>query len=174
MKRHTSEQRHCSAHGKYRNVRSPRELRRTCLSGPDDIADISLPTVVAAVRLWLMANRANYLALVIMGLGVVLALPLAYFGYEVLAGAAFVGGMLMLWISAAAMVVRCFWSGKRNGSSPLHFRHTAGDAGMPKADSRWQGNSSPPARRTAAAPSRNDRCRCAWRSGTRPGTPTLR
>lgn len=63
-----------------------------------------------------MKSRTTYFALALTGMGILAALPLAHLGYEVLAGAAFIVGMLMLWIMAIAGLIRRVWRAKGNGS----------------------------------------------------------
>ena len=63
-----------------------------------------------------MKSGTTYFALALMGLGILAALPLAHLGYAVLAGAAFIAGMLMLWIMAIASLIRRVWPSNGNGS----------------------------------------------------------
>ena len=46
----------------------------------------------------------------LMGVGILLAAPLSYFGYEVWAGGAFIAGMVLAWIAAAVIFARKLWS----------------------------------------------------------------
>ena len=75
-----------------------------------------LSIVASAFKLSLMKHRAMRLGLALMGIGILSALPLAYFSYEVLAGGAFIAGMLLLWIGAAVTFTRRLGPANRNGS----------------------------------------------------------
>jgi hypothetical protein len=57
-----------------------------------------------------MWKRAMRVAWALMGVGILLAAPLSYFGYEVWAGGAFIAGMVLAWIAAAVIFARKLWS----------------------------------------------------------------
>jgi len=56
-----------------------------------------------------MKHRLTYVSLAMMGIGALSAPILARFGYEVLAGAMFVTGMLVLWVGASATFLCRLW-----------------------------------------------------------------
>jgi hypothetical protein len=57
-----------------------------------------------------MWARVMKMAWALMGVGILSAAPLSFFGYEVWAGGAFIAGMVLLWIAAAAIFARKLWS----------------------------------------------------------------
>lgn len=50
------------------------------------------------------------LAWALMGVGILSAAPLSYYGYEVWAGGTFIAGMVLAWIAAAVILARRLWS----------------------------------------------------------------
>ncbi|WP_296720981.1 hypothetical protein [Erythrobacter sp.] len=70
----------------------------------------SLPILALGFKLRPMWERAMRLAWALVGVGILLAVPLSYFGYEVWAGGAFIAGMVLAWIASAVIFARKLWS----------------------------------------------------------------